>query len=322
MKSVASHFVLRTCRSYFLLGAVFSLPCFAGETSYISEVKSINELYQVCLDTVSKTHNIHCINGRDETINVQAETSSPYDVFWKAANKNEIERNNEEDLTTLYKMKVGGDAPSSGNKVHFAFVHIYRAFYAYSRVPVVKATASLYTVEPGRSGVGYHASKPIKAWFTNALKALPMVAVSSEDGRAVSAKYQAMVDATFQQERESVKQAADKTKPNCTEIKFTGIAAIYPEDLATVNRSKDKADLLAAHPLVCNTVSGGRNYNGAILNPYSRTTCKGISYFQNQRAIIQSWTANAYYIGTNVDLNTGRTPLAMWINRTSATCSK
>jgi hypothetical protein len=138
----------------------------------------------------------------------------------------------------------------------------------------------------------------------------------------MSAKYQSMVDATFQQEKESAKKVADKTKPNCTEIRFTGIAAIYPEDLDTVNRSNNKADLLAAHPLVCKTVSGGRNYNGAILNPYSRTTCKGISHFQNHKATVKSWTTESYYIGTNVDLNTGRTPLAMWINRASATCSK
>lgn len=328
MRKQRSHRTSTKPFSWFFISSILVSPfAFANETSYISEVKSIDELYQQCLNTVSKTYNIHCIRGKDETTNAkndadQSKYVSPYSIFWNAANKNKVERNNEEDLTTLFKMKVGGDAPDTGSKFHYAFVHISKNFYAYSRVPVVKATASLYTVEPGIASTGYYANKSVQNWFDATLKVLPMAKVSSEEGRAISDKYQAMLDGAFQRERDDANKISEKTKPNCTDIRFTGIGAIYPEDLATVNRSNDKEDLLSAHPLVCNTVSGGRNYNGAVMNPYSRTTCKGASYFQNHKAKIQSWTADMYYIGTNVDFNTGRMPVAMWINRSNATCSK
>lgn len=311
--------------------AVASLLLFklahADEASYISEVNTIEELYQACLNTIAKTDNIYCIKGKDETTSGQKKelsesVSSPYEILFKSANKNEIERNNPDDLGIIFQMKLGGDVPITGNVYHYGFVHIYKSFYAYSRAPVVKATASLYTVQPGRVGLGYYANNSVRNWFEEKLKVLPMAKLNSEDGKLIAAKYQAMVDEIFQKERDAQNRISEKTKPTCREIKFTGIGAFFPEDLNTVNKSKNKAELLDEYPMVCNTVSGGRNYNGAILNPWSRTQCKGIGFFQNQRGFIQSWTSDAYYVASDVNFNTGRMPVALWINRTSATCVK
>ena len=316
--------------SLFLLaiGLIISTASKADETTYITEVKTIEELYQQCLETVSKTHNINCIKGNDETLKTGGNSSkddipTPWSIFRKASNKNEVDRNNEEDLRILFNMKVGGDAPNTGDVYHYAFLHIYKKFYAYGKIPVVMATASLYTVQPGRAGSSHHSSKIVEKWFSETLKALPITKRSSPEGSVIAAKYQALLDEDSQREREAINSSREKIKPSCTSIRFTGIAAVYPEDLATVNRSNDKDDLLSAHPMYCQKQTyGGRVVNGAVINPKSMTRCKGIGYFKNHKAEVMDWNDKSYYISTNVDFDTGRMPMAIWINKSDAVCSK
>jgi hypothetical protein len=192
---------------------------------------------------------------------------------------------------------------------------------------------------PAQYEVGYLLSENAVYKYGSSLDLLVAAEKSSKDWLAMSAgagnvqaknlldqitqeegKNQALF-AAKEKERLEQEAVSAKTKPKCENIVFTGIAANFREDIATTNKSKDIADILSAHPLVCETVSGGRNFNGAIMEPYSRTKCKGVALLKNHRAKIIDWTPDMYYVSTEVDFDTGRMPLALWINRSSARCA-
>jgi len=165
-------------------------------------------------------------------------------------------------------------------------------------------------------------TKVIDEWFQGVLSALPMYRLDQPEGQRFVAQLKAQADAEQQAKQERRERLQQRIKPECTRIVFSGVAAAHREDLDTVNGASDKGALVAAHPLACETVSGGRSVNGAILNPWSRTTCRGVGLFRGQAATVQDWTQNKYWVATNVDLDTGRRPLALWINRADARCAK
>ncbi|MCP5344561.1 MAG: hypothetical protein H7A05_08065 [Pseudomonadales bacterium] len=292
-----------TCK--FVLAILFLAPAaYADQYSYISDVSTIDRLYEACLETVARTANIHCVRGEDKVAGEPASGESPYDVFYKSANKTDLDRNNPEDQRVLESMKLRGDSPNSGSKMHYAFVTIYRDFYSYGRVPVVKAIVSLVIVQEGSAGIGSYPDESVATWLQEELASLSMARTSSAEGKQLSAKYQAIVDAEVQRQRNEAERVKEETKPSCSNIVFTGIAsAAAPALIEQALSSSDIDDTLARNPITCSGFS-----------------CYGIGYFSYQEGRIVNWDRNYYFVNSAVDFDVGRRDILLAIKREDATC--
>lgn len=288
-----------------ILAILFLAPAtYADQYDYISDVNTIDRLYEACLETIARTANIHCIRGDDKVAGETTTGESPYDVFYNSANKTDLYRNNPEDQRVLESMKLKGSSPNTGSKIHYAFVTVYRDFYSYGRAPVVKATVSLVTVQEGRAGIGGYPDESVEAWLQEELASLPMARTNSAEGKQLSAKYQAMVDAAFQRQRDEAEKAKEETSPSCSEIVFTGIAsAAAPALIEQALASSDIEDTLARNPITCNGFS-----------------CYGIGYFSDQEGRIVNWDRDYYFVNSAVDFNVGRRDILLAIKREGAIC--
>lgn len=311
--------------STLIASSLLPLTASADGASYYTDAESIDQLYQQCLEKLYKPHNIYCIRGKDETSNKVQKTDvlDPRTRFFDAANRIVGKGPNDEALKILIEINVAGDSPASPYAIHMASVDIYKKFYAYGRVPIIAVSTSLDSFEQQGAGIIHHGTTSVTKWFNEKLKELPIVKVGSPEGNVFYEKNQALLNEATKKEKELNQIKSEKTNPNCEYITFTGVATVYPEDLVSLNKIKDKKDAISAYPLVCETKSGGTQLrDGGVLNPYSFTKCKGFSYFEKKKAKIVRWTADSYVVATNVDFNTGRMPLTMFINRQGAVCSK
>jgi hypothetical protein len=127
-------------------------------------------------------------------------------------------------------------------------------------------------------------------------------------------------------EEAAIKRMRRATKPECMNIRFTGVAAPAPLAITTtmlipstgtrpihaniieyVLASPDIEDTLARNPIRCT-------------NHYR--SCKGLAYFEDHKGRIVDWNKDLYGIDTAVDFNSGRKDIQLTIRRKDAVCAK
>lgn len=108
------------------------------------------------------------------------------------------------------------------------------------------------------------------------------------------------------------KEAHEKIKPKCTNIRFTGVAAAGRErDIEDVLASHDIKDTLARNPIRCHFPGGGL-----------METCDGVAYFENHKGRIVNWTKKSYLVMSPVDFNDGRKDIRLLVHRKDSRCAK
>jgi hypothetical protein len=117
-------------------------------------------------------------------------------------------------------------------------------------------------------------------------------------------------------EEAAIKRMRRATKPECMNIRFTGVAApvpifgMYPAKAAIENvlASPDIEDTLARKPIQCNN----GNYRA----------CQGFAYFEDHKGRILRWDKDLYYVDAAVDFNSGRKNIQLAVRRKDAVCAK
>lgn len=119
------------------------------------------------------------------------------------------------------------------------------------------------------------------------------------------------------------KKEKEKIRPKCKSVYFTGYAAINSNHLAQVHHSDTPDELMAYNPIICTKKAwGGRLLrDGGIVNRNSMINCKGIGYFTHKIGTVIDWSSDILKIQTEVDFNTGRRPLDLYIVRKDAQCN-
>jgi len=102
----------------------------------------------------------------------------------------------------------------------------------------------------------------------------------------------------------------ERTNPNCSAFRFSGIAVGgSPRNLSVARDYPDLAELLKQNPLLCTA--------NALVQAYS---CKGVGFFTEQKAIVLSWSKDWVYALTSLELTYGAQNSVLYINRKDARC--
>jgi hypothetical protein len=126
----------------------------------------------------------------------------------------------------------------------------------------------------------------------------------------------AQKDADAEQEAKHKRSA-----PPCMDLMVTGYATVYPNVLSQIYASQNASEALAYNPLQCETsVSGGHEYLGATIGGSQITQCKGITWLDGKQAHVLDWAKDMLRVGTEVDFDSGRRRVALFVRRRDATC--
>lgn len=180
---------------------------------------------------------------------------------------------------------------------------------------------------PAQYEIGYLMMRKSEDFPSNAMEldgmrgtqATDWLSKAAEGGNAEAGMLLADIQKEKQKELdEKAREAAaenehENTKPKCTNIRFTGVAAAayFSEYIEQVLASRDIEDTLARNPIQCQG-----------LNMFGDLHCTGLAYFKNHKGRIVDWNRKFYFIDSPVDFNSGRKNMKLAIRRKDAVCLK
>lgn len=120
-------------------------------------------------------------------------------------------------------------------------------------------------------------------------------------------------EATKREENRIREQERQATKPECANIRFTGVATspFYRSAIAQVLASRDIEDTLARNPIRCD----------GEYNIFGKHNCTGVAFFKNHKGRIINWDKSFYIVNTPLDFNIGRRNVELAIRRQDAVCA-
>lgn len=128
--------------------------------------------------------------------------------------------------------------------------------------------------------------------------------------------------AKAQQAQDAEQEAKhNRGAPPCNVVLVTGYAAVYPNNLERIYASPNARDLLAYNPLQCETVvRAGHEFQGATIGGSQITQCKGITWLEGKLSRVADWSKDMIRVSTEIDFDTGRRPVALFVRRQDAIC--
>ncbi|HSD38666.1 MAG TPA: hypothetical protein VLC92_14220 [Rhodocyclaceae bacterium] len=290
---------------YSISGSLLSWGQVAASKDFISE-ENADKLVRLCRQEMNNLK-VVCIRGKD-----WGSYSHPDD---------DVQQNNEylqykklisdNNISALQELSI--PAKNSGSTVKI-FLNIFTEYYPYTNNPVTYANISL-AVHPNRMILakdGFYRTpsedEEMRAEIENEFLRLPLMKVSSSDGKNYLRKLE--LEAKLQQQQREARQVADreKSKPTCSTVVVNGIVSAGSSQLLeAAYAAKDIEDSVARNPIICRGGVAG---------------CIGVSYQRNNVGQIIDWDPRYFVLNLPIEFDQGRRNINVFARRANAKCAK